>query len=1079
MGILDSLISAVVSPGSGHAITGGLGLLLGTGFGAYLHSLKANCEKKNLVLTLEHLPKTHAEILNENCREIIESMLQELDALDKGCELQLQLGSTLHEHIDTFCYLRQRHGSEFFHIPKLHEGVKSLDLNQSSAYAIEKTINEYFETYLNVNRQVINSENRAAAVAAVQIMRNTSIILVQMMKSLASLPGYENELRLLKLKEIMKNFYTNILHNKLLTGNFNKNLHEYLITTTKQRETLALRVQRHYDQLIDQLILEQRDISIQQLAQQSSIQLHGLTSAFLELIARLFDSQAGKEFTEITTYKMAQGMLRADTAQATGALPFPDKGIYTLLKPFAVIAENLNQLSHQEDLLSFVQYQDIFTEPALLKAIGNWNQKYHYLTLTAEEQQLLAEDLAMICKLLFVCQALEKDFFQSAVNYGHRGLLGRGEYHAKRFIISFFYEAALQRVEHFFTRHPAFTALLQHINDPKWLEAQGIPITGHGQSFVIKTETASDKSLIKQNKVVTNSVFRRCIQMLNTLRVRMDYIHNAFLDRHYLDAPADLSVEPVLTPENRVYQFNVVRLLEEFGLVDSLGINLSSKTPPNPSIDKNLLTALQLTYFQIQQAEKLLLELSGKLRLRTVYNPTRLSPSYQLQFEDKLVEIDAPLYEYLRGINNVHFRWVDVPQNRLLNLVTQEQEFHFNETKGGNLAAYVGLYQHLNRLYDLTKQHVASQTNEAIEAFLSRLHDVLANRQVVIEHVTLESENLKQLAANNIRLKSEYTKNQQQIEALSQDVRVLHAQLDNTRSTIEQLKQNTAANLAYIEKIEAINGDIYTLLLDEFKDNIHDLNEINQDLNGKLDEIQQLLRGQQSSQVQLASEEIYTLKQNMRTRIDIILQRFNRYEKSFECANDEIRKAFSRLKSNISQEKLIIDKLESQLNLALRQLEEQRQKAQFFTAKQGQVKVIVSDFKTLFAHLETTFQPRLHFFSSYRGIKTRNLMTFIEILLANQRPLKANIDSYRSKMDFNRTIEELLNQSQVINCYHGVFNNSVSKKVFKDIIEQFQRGTLVQTLKTQGIAYHDANIKLSYDGELVYKNERIPCPVQP
>lgn len=1083
MGILDSIVSAVVSPGSGHAIAGGLGLALGTGFGAYLHSLKANCEKKNLVLMLEHLPKKQAEILNENCKEIIENMLQELDSLDKDCELQLKLGSTIREHIDTFCFLRQRSSSEFFHIPKLHEGVKSLELNNSSSYAIEKTINEYFETYLNINRQVINSENRAAAVATVQIMRNTSIILIQMMKSLASLPGYENELRLHKLKEIMKNFYTNFLHNKLLTSNLNKNLHEYLVTITKQREVLAMRVQGHYDRLIQQLILEQRDISIQQLAQQSSIQLHGLTSSFLELVARFLDSQAGKEFTEITTYKMAQGMLRADTAQSTGSLSFPDKGIYTLLKPFASIAENLNQLSHKEDLLSFVQYQEIFTDPVLLKAISNWNQKYHYKTIMAEEQNLLADDLAMICKLLFVCQSLEKDFFQSAVQYGHRGLLERGEYKAKRFIISFFYDAALQRIEKFFTRHTVFNELLQNINDPKWLEVQEIPITGNGQSFVIKTEVASGKSLIKQDKVVTNSVFRRCIQTLNTLRSRMDYIHNAFLDKHYIE---DIEAEtkatdlaPVNNKENRIYQFNIVKLFEEFNLVDCLGINLTSKSPTKMSVDKSLLTSLQLTYFQIQQADKLLHDLSGKLRLRTTYNPTRLTSIYQLQFEEKVVEIDSALYEYLRSIANNHFGWTVVPQTVLLNLATQEQEFHFQHQKGGDLAAYMTFYQLLNRLYDSTKQQVKNQTNDVIEVFLSKLQDVITLRQVVIEQVTLESENLKKLAANNIRLKSEYDQNQQQIQALSNDVEVMHGQLESTRATIQKFKVSTEENLAHIDQIESINDNFFKLLLDEFKDNINALNEINKDLNKRLDQIQDLLRDHQSSQIQLVSEEIYTLKQNMRTRIDIILQRFNRYEKSFESANEEIRKAFSSLKNNISQEKLIIEKLESQLNQALRQLEEQRQKAQFFTAKQGQIKVIVSDFKTLFAHLEMTFKPRLNFFSSYRGIKTKNLMSFIEILLANQRQLKANINSYRSKADFNRAIEEFLNQSQVINCYHGLVNNSISKKVFADIIEEFQRGTLLQTLKTQGITYHDANIKLNYDGELVYKNEHIPCPVQP
>jgi chromosome segregation ATPase len=366
-----------------------------------------------------------------------------------------------------------------------------------------------------------------------------------------------------------------------------------------------------------------------------------------------------------------------------------------------------------------------------------------------------------------------------------------------------------------------------------------------------------------------------------------------------------------------------------------------------------------------------------------------------------------------------------------------------------------------------------------MEIFLNKLHDALTLRQLVVDRVTLESENLKKLAANNIRLKSEYEQNQLQIQTLSNDVEVLHSQLESSRATLQKLKVSMEASLAHIDQIENINDSIFKLLLNEFKDNINDLDEINIDLNKRLDQIQNLLRDHQSNQIQLASEEIYTLKQNMRTRIDIILQRFNRYEKSFESANEEMRNAFSNLKNNISQEKLIIEKLESQLNQALRQLEEQRQKAQFFTAKQGQIKVIVSDFKTLFTHLETTFKPRLNFFSSYRGIKTKNLMSFIEILLANQRQLKANINSYRSKADFNRTIDELLNQSQVINCYHGLVNNSISKKVLTDIIDQFQRGTLLQTLKTQGIAYHDAYIKLNYDGELTYKNEHVPCPVQP
>ena len=96
--------------------------------------------------------------------------------------------------------------------------------------------------------------------------------------------------------------------------------------------------------------------------------------------------------------------------------------------------------------------------------------------------------------------------------------------------------------------------------------------------------------------------------------------------------------------------------------------------------------------------------------------------------------------------------------------------------------------------------------------------------------MTLESENIKKLAANNIRLKSEYQQNQLQIQELSNDVETLSSQLEISRTTFQKLKVKTDENLAYIDQIENINGNIFKSLLEEFKDNINDLDGINKDL---------------------------------------------------------------------------------------------------------------------------------------------------------------------------------------------------------------------------------------------------------
>ncbi|KTD62538.1 coiled-coil domain-containing protein [Legionella spiritensis] len=1088
MGIWDSILGAALGQGSSLAITGaisgGVGMALGTGFGAYLHSLKAHCDREKLILTLGHIPKKNADTINENCQSIIETLLQQLDSLDDDCELKLQLGSSIRGHLETFCYLQPREGTDIFQIQKLHEGIKTMEHNSDApALAIEKTIDEYFETYLNVNRKTINSENRAVAVATVQMMRNTSIILIQLMKALAGLPGQENEKRLEKFKAIINDYFTNILHNKLLAANFNKNLHEYLISTTTQREILASKIQDHYMRLLDQLIVEQRKISIQQLAQQSSIQLYGMTSTFLELIARLFDNQAGKEFTDITSYKIAQGILRADTGQATGMLPFAEKGIHALLKPLATIAENMSQLGHQEDLLSFVRYQDVFTDPESAALLMTWNQKGSYKTLTSEEQTQIAQDILAICKLLFICQALEKEFLQSATRYGHQGLLERGEYHAKRTLISVLYDEAMRRIGSFFASHESLSDILQWINDPKWLESQDIPLTGIGQSFLLRTETPDPKHLIKQQRFVTNSIFRRCILALHHLRARMDYAQDCFLNQHYLTNGDQVDRKNVLSgKENHIYLYNMIKILREFGLIDCLGLDLKTmKTPPH-CINEDLFDALRTTHYKMQTADDKVNTLSGRLKIQAFYSPSKLSEgqiiNYHLVFDDLSVEMDSTTYEFLGSIAFENCGWSDVVQSKWRQLGIKEQALRFNLPENCQLNDYLYFFQQLNQLHHVMINALKAKNNDAANAFLRQLDDAIIMMGELIEHVNLEEENTKKLAANNIRLKSEYRHQQQQLVSLSRDVNQLTTHLEQARKSIASLKESTSKNLEHISEVEQANDEIYQLLLNEFRENIQDINELNSTLSNKLDHIQSVLLSNQSRQVQEVSNDIQRLKQDMRTRIDMILQRFAKYEQSFQKANEDIRKTFITLKESISQEKSIIENLEKQLNEALLQLERQRQKNQFFVPKQGQVRVIINDFQTLFTHLEETFKPRLNFFSSYRDVKTKNLLTFIELLLANQCFLKDNFKSYRNQRGFDDAIEELLQNSVVINCYHGLFNNSVSKATIKSIITLFLNDQLLLRLKKEGIPYHDARIKLNFNGELVYKQERVPCPVQ-
>ena len=221
---MQQILTKIISPLGGHGASHLAGGMIGAGFGYFLSSWRAANEKNKLILQLQHLPQKTAELLNDNYKLILTNTCKQLNVLDNNCKLELKLGDAIGPQFEEFCRIKPHsENEEAWYLNKLHSNVGTQSGETSSGLDIEKIIDEYFESYFG-NREDINSENRAAAVVTVTLFHNTSVLLIQLMKSVAHLPGKENEQRLEQFKSIIKDFWRNVTNNKVLMENLNKNI---------------------------------------------------------------------------------------------------------------------------------------------------------------------------------------------------------------------------------------------------------------------------------------------------------------------------------------------------------------------------------------------------------------------------------------------------------------------------------------------------------------------------------------------------------------------------------------------------------------------------------------------------------------------------------------------------------------------------------------------------------------------------------------------------------------------------------------------------------------------------------------
>lgn len=1084
MAIKDTILRAILTPGSGHIITGGAGLVIGSGVGAFFSSLKAQREKNQLLRKLEYLPKDTADILNKNLGMILENTLKQLNDLDQNCKLKLALGDLIAPEITACCYLQpDSEKKEAWFVFKLNAEVGIQNNLASSSVNIEKTIDEYFKTYLK-NRDNINTDNRAAAVAVVRLFRNISILLIQLMKAIAHLPGYENEQRLLGFKGIIKDFWANVLNNNSLIHNINKNIFQQIFSSNEsQRKNLALHIESHYLSLINQLIIEQRDISIQQLSQYAFNQLQQLDNYFFEITARLFDQDACQEMTEITTYKLSRGMLRAETHESyktLGYKPFYEFGIGQLLKPFAVISENLNQISNKEDSLSFVRYQTLFNDKETFEKASNWYQKRVFISIDTEEQKLINEDIRHISKLLFICQALEKDFCQSAGQYGYQGLAERGEYEAKRLMIKLFYDEAMSRIKSFFIKHKSVQNLLKNMNDSEWLTKNNILTKSGDKNYLQDTKLQQDEqALIPLKQIISNTMLQERINKLQWQRNQLDYAQAAFLEIEYLKddkkySQLNKSVH-YDNKESKIYLFNVCQLLQEYNLVKNI--------QKNSEECKSLLEALNVTDKQLKIIHDLKEKISKEsIILAGTYSKDHLTSlqlkAYDISYKDETNPIDSQLYHLLNNRIAKILVWKPVKTDSLFDVnsyvktsVSLQLNFPENFDLYRLIEFYNNLEQEYKELYGICKKH---QTPSALQQYLEEVRKLLDVIRGLIEHVTQEEEYQKRLKANNKQLKYENHNQKQELTLLNQKVSELVHQLKNTQETLSELSESNKKNLRIVQEAEKNNTEMYILLLGDLQENIKDIESLRESLSNKINHISELV-----SKGSEAAKGLKNLEREVESRTKNILERFQHYEKIFIKANEKTRETFLDLKKQFEQEQNIIGQLKNQLKKVLSELEVHRQKLAHFKPKQGTM-LLVKDFDNLFSALEDRHAPKLNFFKSYRPVKTESLLNFIQILLSNQSALMENFREYKSPEGFNRQITRFLDKSRLVNAYHGFRNTSQSKQVFKQILESFTKGTLENDLRQGNIInYHGASIQLNQYNQLSYQNHKLECQVQP
>lgn len=1058
MGILGTIIGAGVYQGSGMINTAG-GFILGGLLGSYLHSIKASCDREKFILQLEKMPESEAKFINAHFEPILLNALEQLDQIDEQFHLKLKLGSVLKEQMAPFCSLTKQENTDCYQVLKIGQGIDTLTRLAGNSSPIERLIDEYFFVYLNINRKEIHSKNRAMARSTVQIMRNSAYIFAQVLKIIAELPGQENEIRLQRCQEIMQNYFNNILNNDNLVRNYQKTPLEYLYHANTQREILAKNEQQQFTDFIDHLVLNQREIDIFQRSTFSLDNFYEMGSLLIELMARLFDKDAAREFTEINSYKIKEGMLRADTHSVLGKFGFDETGIFKILKPLAECWQNMHTLPGNTDALSYLRNQPIFSKE-YSEEVSLLSSKKMLVDVDKDARKKIAGEILNFSQLFLITYALERNFLHDLKNHGNKGLKQRGEFYSKRALIAFFYKHAQQGLVHFFHNNAYVTQLLDLLNNVEWLKNNTLPRIGDTSSYLEKTEFPDAEMLVQRRTIVKNTLFNERISHFELFRKKQNYIQQAFLKDEELIAQEK---DHVNLRDNSLYLFNISHLLDEFGL----GGSLLNTVHDNKVAVEPFLNAVYVTHRHLQQLKALIMQLSGQFVLIETLT------DYQIAYGEQRQSISAEMYHFLLAQKFAEISWHERPVN-LFYLEKSRRSLTIEFPQRSNFSSVQKFYKNMQQLQTNMKKQFSAQNDSILNKFFNDLCDVNAHIFELIKNINFDDEKVKAIVLANKELRQKNKEQGSVIDKLQKQLLSAHSQLDSTADALNLLKENSNKNLQLIAETEAKNKQFYELVLTSLQQEVEEIKSFKMSLYKKLEEIRAQVKPLQS---QFLDKEFASLQQEIEQRTSSFLKRWSHYEEQFAEANETINKNFKELKAQFSAERELIEQLEQQLNEAMQKIQRQQQDLAYIEKDVDRPHVIVHNLKNLLTYLEERFRPRLSFFSSYRPVKTQNLLVFIELLLANKRYLKENLQHF-SPEQLEKELDNLLQDNKVVNATRFL-QKSCSATLIRSILKLFLEDRLVPVLQNEGILYHDGAIHLVHGNQIVYKELNIPCSIQP
>lgn len=1077
MGIWDLIISKAVNKETliGIASTGG-GLIAQTAISASVGAFKL----KNLTLQLGQLGEEDAEKINVNFESIFESMISTLNQLDKDMDFRLALGDLIQSEINACCRLEVHPNTKLYSVPKLHRDLqKKHEDDLIGTAGVEKTIDEFFDSYLIINRKESNTRNRVAAIACIQIMRNATMILMALMKEVARLPGKDNEKRLERFKLIMTHFFENVLNNGVLSKNLNKNLMDYFSSNEKQREILLRSVNLHTPVFIDVLHNAQQSLSMHQLSEQSACYFFTLNSSFLEIVVRLLDKEAAQEHSELTPYKLQRGVLRADTSEKIGEKRFNEKGVIGLLKPLAGLMERVNTAPHTEDVVSVIRHHDFFKDiNAFEQPLKLWDSKQGFKALSFEEKRKIAKDFAAIIKLLLLCQAFEKEFAHSITQYGLLEMQRSGLYDIKRQFIQQLHAGALTRMKQFCGKATAISDLIQQMGNNDFLKKHHIqPSNESDTAFVKKCIIPGKTDIIQQESIISNSEFQYCVNTLNLTQEKLSYSKQFFLTKQ---SEGKNSVIPSKRPTPGVsvcmdeYHLNRIYIMDEFDFFDSIN-------PEDTSPTGRFYTDLLQQRNNIHTLIELITVFQKAFSVRASRGMSSES-NYYLYWKEsvatgyKTINNCGQIIELFKAFQSIfssqQYNPIRVDENgesyRSTNseVMVLKRQFDVNTFTPATYLAVSDFFERLQRLIWPKENHVEALNNEMylhINAINVLMHEMVKNNPLYQDQV-------RQIITSKVHCQLENSSLQQTLHIAHKNIERLRDELDNSQVSVLNLKDITEKNQQIIKEFEKNNEIMLQSLLEEFEQNILKIKELNGAFDEKLSSIQKQLLLESSESVKQLTGDIELLKQDMKHRLEDILQRFKKYEAAFEKSNSHTKETFDSLKKSISAEQILIERLEKQLSSALEQVKKEKQKTAQFFAPQDKPKLVVYNLPMLFKQMDKKFSKHLRFFHSYRPVKTDSLLYGLELLLTNKSILENSINDL-SVEQLSREVKTWLAANKTVHAYHGFSNKSVSQAVLTEIVVGLKAGTLIQTLKKTGIEYHGQRITLNEAGQLAYAQQ--------